>query len=1095
MKRWLGILGCCWAVSLYAVGTGNGLLGTYYTQNGVARSYFTGTNYSRIDPQVGFSWAGNSPWSGKLGADDFSVRWVGEIEFPTTTTYRFRTYSDDGIRLSINGQVVIDQWNDHSPTYHTSASIKYTAGRYPIQIDYYERGGDAYAQLQWSDTGNSNSSYTLVPQKYLYAQSTNKALYAESVCGGQNQIDVLFAQDMDPVTSVDIANYQLNNGLTVLSAQLLPMARRVRLTTTPWVNKLAYQLNFSGLKAADGTILLPGSLSFSSNYGVVASGLRGTYYNQNQIGRAYFSGTQIERIDATLNFNWSTGIPLTGIGADYFSTRWTGTLTPTQTGSYQLFANSDDGIRITLEENSVLDDFNDHSAREASSNTLSLVAGNSYKIAVEFYEHTGYAVAQLLWKGPTIAKATVPGSALGYCQYQNPPVSLDHYKLSHTGAGVNCSPTQVTVQAHDASHQASKPAAGTVVQLTARNTATGSGVGTWSTPSWGSFTDLGNGKISFTFDGAHDSVTFEYRYGQAATLNFDLTDGRATEKTGTAAADSPADPNLVLAGSGFRFVDASGSILLPAQIAARPASQPIFLQAIRTDTSGSSCSNLFTNSTLTVSMSSQCLDPASCIAGKQVSFSNNGTSYTLTHPQQGGSTTTSVSLRFGSNGMAQLDNFRYPEAGQILLKASYTSGSTSLTGSSNPITVRPAGFCIDTASACTLPYENCSLLTTAGTAFSAQVSAMAWQSDSDTDYCVGNALTQNFAGLMTLEHQLLAPLPGETGTLSNASLNLSKGIGSLAPALSEVGVFRLLTPLLTYFDTQIPSSQSEVIGRIGAHHLSLQNLTLVPGCDAFSYGGLVGGKAGQPFSLSLNVLPQNATNDVLQNYQGAYARLQPTSDYLELLPVPASGQFDLSTQALDSYAPASFSLVKGASYQFATASAPLTLVARLTLTDADSATGTASTTGEEYRLGRLLASPAYGPEDRELALSLQTQYFDGTQYQLNTADNCTRLALPATLLDSFQGLTAAQTQAVARPAATASCRVSSGLMTEQAAATATGDQACYLALTAPGLGNQGELRYTSPLPAWLLDANSHRAKALFGRFRGSDRILLWQEFH
>jgi MSHA biogenesis protein MshQ len=433
------------------------------------------------------------------------------------------------------------------------------------------------------------------------------------------------------------------------------------------------------------------------------------------------------------------------------------------------------------------------------------------------------------WKPPATAKAVIPASAWSYCQYQSPPVSLNHYQLSHSGSGVNCSPTRVTIQAHNASHQASMPPAGTSLQITARNVSTGSGVGTWSNPDWGSITDLGNGKISLVFDGAHDSISLDYRYGQAGTINFDLTDGIATERSGSASADSPYDPNLVLAGSGFRFVDASGNTLLPNQISARPSSVPIFLQAIRTDTSGSSCSNLFANNTLVVNMASQCVSPASCLAGKQVSFSNNGNSFTLTHPQQGGASTTAVSLRFSASGLAQLDNFRYPEAGQISLSASYVSGSTSLTGVSQPITVRPVGFCIDTGVSCSSPYPQCPELRQAGVAFNTQIKAVAWESDSDSDYCTANAQTLNFAqASVQLSHQLLDPAGGEEGTLDNASFSVSQGKAQVAPSLSEVGVFRLSTLPVNYFNSQIPASSSKPIGRISAHHFSIQNLQLVP---------------------------------------------------------------------------------------------------------------------------------------------------------------------------------------------------------------------------------------------------------------------------
>ena len=63
--------------------------------------------------------------------------------------YRFTTVSSDGIRVWVNGQLVINNWTDHNTATNTSASIALAAGlRYSITVEYYERTGSATAQLQ-----------------------------------------------------------------------------------------------------------------------------------------------------------------------------------------------------------------------------------------------------------------------------------------------------------------------------------------------------------------------------------------------------------------------------------------------------------------------------------------------------------------------------------------------------------------------------------------------------------------------------------------------------------------------------------------------------------------------------------------------------------------------------------------------------------------------------------------------------------------------------------------------------------------------------------------------------------------------------------
>ena len=67
-----------------------------------------------------------------------------------TGTYTFYTQSDDGVRLWVNGQQIINNWTDHAPT-ENSGTIALTAGqRYDIRMEFYENGGGAVARLLWS---------------------------------------------------------------------------------------------------------------------------------------------------------------------------------------------------------------------------------------------------------------------------------------------------------------------------------------------------------------------------------------------------------------------------------------------------------------------------------------------------------------------------------------------------------------------------------------------------------------------------------------------------------------------------------------------------------------------------------------------------------------------------------------------------------------------------------------------------------------------------------------------------------------------------------------------------------------------------------
>ncbi len=140
-----------------------GLTGNYYNSVNLG-----GAVVLTRKEAVNFDWGSGSPGAG-VNSNNFSVRWQGTVQAPVGGSYRFRTVSDDGVRLWVNGVQVINNWTDHSPTTNTSGSINLVAGqRYAIRIEYYERGGGAVMRLQWRrpDSG----SYVAVPAAQLYPQ-------------------------------------------------------------------------------------------------------------------------------------------------------------------------------------------------------------------------------------------------------------------------------------------------------------------------------------------------------------------------------------------------------------------------------------------------------------------------------------------------------------------------------------------------------------------------------------------------------------------------------------------------------------------------------------------------------------------------------------------------------------------------------------------------------------------------------------------------------------------------------------------------------------------------------------------------------------
>jgi RHS repeat-associated protein len=148
------------------VSTGTGLTAKYFDN-----ANFTDLKLTRTDSTVNFDWGGGTPHA-TVGVDTFSVRWEGKVEPLYSQTYTFYTLTDDGVRLWVNNQLVIDKWTDQGPT-EWSGQIALTAGqRYDIRLEFYENGGGATAKLLWSSASQSKAA---IAQSRLYPAGAGNA--------------------------------------------------------------------------------------------------------------------------------------------------------------------------------------------------------------------------------------------------------------------------------------------------------------------------------------------------------------------------------------------------------------------------------------------------------------------------------------------------------------------------------------------------------------------------------------------------------------------------------------------------------------------------------------------------------------------------------------------------------------------------------------------------------------------------------------------------------------------------------------------------------------------------------------------------------
>jgi beta-glucosidase len=142
----------------------------------------------------------------------------------------------------------------------------------------------------------------------------------------------------------------------------------------------------------------------SGDDGNLESGLKAEFFN-NPI----LSGHPVlTRVDSHVDFDWPTGMPLPELFSDQFSARWTGMIRPSYSGVHAFRARSDDGIRVFLNGELIIDDWQDHAPRTVTA-IRPLEAGKTYSLRIDYHNHGGSALARFAW-----ASFAVPDAVRDY---------------------------------------------------------------------------------------------------------------------------------------------------------------------------------------------------------------------------------------------------------------------------------------------------------------------------------------------------------------------------------------------------------------------------------------------------------------------------------------------------------------------------------------------------------------------------------------------------------------------------------------------------------------------------------------------------------
>lgn len=1030
-------------------GVSSGITGNYYNNTTLTEP----SAATRSDGPINFNWGAGAPGPTGIGADTFSVRWTGYVRATTSGIHRFRTVSDDGVRLYVNGTLVINRWNDHSSATDTSPDISLVAGQsYSLVLEYYENAGSAVIQLSWQTPGSG--SYVAIPAG-----------------------------------------------------------------PTPTLGAGLYECT---------AITKPPVSSCSTN---LTAGITGKYFNNMSA-----SGTVVAtRLDGPINFDWGTGVPgPAGVNGDNFSVSWDGYIRVSQSGIYRFQTNSDDGVRLTVNGDLLIDQWNDHSVTTHTSVTVNLSAGNSYPIKMEYYENGGYAVAQLLWQTPAggsyaaIPLGSTPASAAGLYECVTTPAS---YRVTVTNtSGLTCAAEAVIVTAYNASNVAYAPPAGTVVTLSTNST----------TAAW-------VGGNTYTFSGTESSFTKYLQQTTPATVTISAASATAT---------TPAPlPSITFADVGLKIADSfSTSSATPVANQISGIAGTARLKVIRKDDNSGACVAQVGAGTRAVSLAYTCNNPATCVAGQ--TFTVNGTAITGNNSTATISYNT-VNLTFAANGEAPLA-INYSDAGQVRLYGQLTiagSGNNptiTLAGSSDLFVAKPNSITVTVAQRAngtanpggTSAAGAAAQFVAAGEQFRVFVEAR--------NGAASPALTPNFGRETT----------SATQNLKIRTKSLVHPVGGTATGLTVAGSASSTTPQGTFLYNDVRWNQvgsitiepyfddgndnttndgdylgagnianliaSSTVGRFYPDNFAIANPALVSNCASFTY-------MQQPMALtySLQARALGGTTG-LSNYGTAYVNGSTNLPALAYVAESENSGTDLGARFNDGVVKnwvngvidvaatnAVFNRLSTSPYMdgpFTNTQIGIRLTDNFDLRALASMDMNASTTGNcspsctakalgspiNVRYGRLRLDDAFGPETANLPVNFYTEYWIGNRFVKNTNDTCTTILRSAISYPNGNILSDSnRTVQLTSGAVAGSTTGNYETMDATQISFTAGDAKQFF--SAPTSGATGTFPVNVDLTSypwlrfdWNQDGNySHTslptARFGFGSYRGHDRVIYWRE--
>lgn len=400
----------------------------------------------QISDAIDFDWGKSKP-TPKVKQDRFSARWITTEEFDTGL-YRFSTDVDDGVRIYVDDELILDVWPYKHPLYGKYTVLHpISAGLHTVKVEYHDRGGPARAKVNWEKANDCS----VIPENAFCTEFYGTRNFGGEVLNTQLTASLDFDwKGAQPIKGVWKDNFSTRSvGQFEFEAGLYRFAAIADDGLQLWVDgeSVIHQQRYNQGKPSTGIVRLSAGMHELRTEHFEGGGLANVQLNwekladcaatpAGQLCAEYFDNTElqgepvaVEFVDA-VNFQWGKEAPKAGLKRDKFSVRWSGDVEFAD-GLYRFRTDAiDDGMRIKVDDEVVLDVWKRQWPWYGDQRALKHMQAGVHKVVVEYREDWGVATARASWEMAPDCGADVPSGEFCMSYYRG--TDLDAEQLIDT---------------------------------------------------------------------------------------------------------------------------------------------------------------------------------------------------------------------------------------------------------------------------------------------------------------------------------------------------------------------------------------------------------------------------------------------------------------------------------------------------------------------------------------------------------------------------------------------------------------------------------------------------------------------------------------